>query len=404
MKKELMKKTSNIHNLLTCGLRCLKIGLHPKTLFSKLRNPGKCWHRLNYQLQKDRYPKKPKYLPLHIDLELSTNCNQKCIMCFRSFDRFNGRKDSIPAQFHDHNTNPEFVDMEFVKKLVPYLKLADCVNTLGQGEVLLHPQLNDILKLLQQEGVTVNIQTNGILLTPEKLEFFLDCGVEGIMVSVHGNSSNTIKQISPGLDLDSLHNNLKYLRKLKSTRQTQSPVLGFYYVVMKSNLEELPGLVERAAQLDGKFVVISHLIKFGKNIWHESLENSADEFDRIYKKTANLAEKHGIQLHFSYRKDYEKTGGICTDPWTTVHIHANGDVTPCGFSTRKMGNLNENTLQEIWNGENYFKLRSRMYARSKLPECESCLCFSPTSGPDNMVPAYNEFLNPPLSLKNAGYK
>ena len=388
------------NNVVVPGLNLIS---HPDLFFLKLRTPRKSWYRLIYHLQRTRFPKRVNYYPLHIDLEISKTCNQKCIMCFRMFDRFSGPEAIVPARFHDHKTGPDFMDIELIRFLVPYLRLADGVNTLGLGEALLHPQFDKVIELLKQARVNVNIQTNANLLTSQLLEFFAGQKVDSIMISLHGYSATTIQAICPGADPEKLFENLMHLKKLKQNKNLECPVLGFYYVAMKSNIKELPDFLNMAAKVGAKFVVISHLVKFGPPIWQESLEDIQELTGEIFKKAEVLAKQQNIQLFFSYRSDYIKNGNICTDPWTTMHIHANNDVCPCGFSTRKMGNLHEHSIFEIWNSEPYQQLRSRMISCSKYPECSSCLCFSRTSAPDNMVPAYNEFLDRKLSLEKAGF-
>lgn len=52
---------------------------------------------------------------------------------------------------------------------------------------------------------------------------------------------------------------------------------------------------------------------------------------------------------------------VCDHPWTHFEVNnANGDVTMCCDNGTVLGNVNKNSVQEIWNGEGYRAIRTRM--------------------------------------------
>lgn len=67
---------------------------------------------------------------------------------------------------------------------------------------------------------------------------------------------------------------------------------------------------------------------------------------------------------------------FCTEPWTGIFsVETNRDVTfcPCYLKMR-IGNLNESSMQEIWNTEELVELR-RSFSRGELPKpCQGQLC------------------------------
>lgn len=59
----------------------------------------------------------------------------------------------------------------------------------------------------------------------------------------------------------------------------------------------------------------------------------------------------------------------CEDLFKRVFINSEGDVTPCCVLTRPMlGNINRNTVKEIWNGNLYNDFRRKFFS-SNLPDC-----------------------------------
>lgn len=64
----------------------------------------------------------------------------------------------------------------------------------------------------------------------------------------------------------------------------------------------------------------------------------------------------------------------CTEPWTTCFVDFNGKVFPCcAAQGEPLGDLNEESLPDIWNGERFRRLR-RAIAQSKVPGlCTNCV-------------------------------
>jgi radical SAM protein with 4Fe4S-binding SPASM domain len=67
---------------------------------------------------------------------------------------------------------------------------------------------------------------------------------------------------------------------------------------------------------------------------------------------------------------------FCTEPWTGIFsVETNRDVTFCPCYLRmKIGNLDEGSIQEIWNSEKLQELRAS-FRDGILPEpCQGQLC------------------------------
>ena len=75
----------------------------------------------------------------------------------------------------------------------------------------------------------------------------------------------------------------------------------------------------------------------------------------------------------------------CHLPWQEMIIHANGTVEPCcywtahGNANPPLGNINDNSIEEIWNNDNYQKLRRNM-SRGDLEQAGCANCFAVKQG------------------------
>lgn len=64
----------------------------------------------------------------------------------------------------------------------------------------------------------------------------------------------------------------------------------------------------------------------------------------------------------------------CHNPWTWMMLTADGEVKPCCFASGQLGNLNDATIDEIWNGELAIELR-RFIKQDKIhPICMGAPC------------------------------
>jgi hypothetical protein len=50
-----------------------------------------------------------------------------------------------------------------------------------------------------------------------------------------------------------------------------------------------------------------------------------------------------------------------------------------------MGNLNEASMEEIWNGKRYRDLRATVNSAAPLPVCAACPMFRHTDNPDSYL-------------------
>lgn len=105
-------------------------------------------------------------------VEITNSCNYHCSFCFKS---------TRPLQF----MSPEQFSI-IAAKIKPY---TDYVYLHVLGEPLLHPQLEEILKIADSAGLQVNITSNGSLIGAKK-HILLQQPVRQINISLHDAEEN----------------------------------------------------------------------------------------------------------------------------------------------------------------------------------------------------------------------
>jgi radical SAM protein with 4Fe4S-binding SPASM domain len=64
---------------------------------------------------------------------------------------------------------------------------------------------------------------------------------------------------------------------------------------------------------------------------------------------------------------------VCRHPWTSFDIYPNGNVTPCCYLPKRvMGNMNNESIEEIRNGEKFKALRKKMSVEGAQNACPLC--------------------------------
>jgi radical SAM protein with 4Fe4S-binding SPASM domain len=165
---------------------------------------------------------------------------------------------------------------------------------------------------------------------------------------------------------------------------------------MRQNIEELPALIQLAHTLHVDRILVIHLtVHDGIN--KDQLLDQPEYLDlttTVFNASKALAHELGIELRLpvlmnpltkKFAETQEEidatkkgidprisTDGLCLEPWQTFYLRSNGDVMPCVITNRCMGNLTNQTAEEVWNGALFQSFRKRMKSNDKPPECKVC--------------------------------
>lgn len=123
----------------------------------------------------------------------------------------------------------------------------------------------------------------------------------------------------------------------------------------------------------------------------EGFEDQVEKLQKISDENNwNLCQKDSVRIRTIkdtqssfINKELSSNEELCTNPWYSVSIKANGDVVPCCMAFKDeedmiYGNLKEYSLEEIWNNSivEYFRECHR-YGTALPYTCQQCTVRSP---------------------------
>gem|GEM_PF-2564299 len=321
-----------------------------------------------------------------INIESSATCNLKCVACPTI---------SYSADTRQGHLNPEILDLILP---LPQGMAGFAVDLTGWGEPLLNPDFDKILRRIP--GATFT--TNATLLDERWAELIVAHGVSAVAFSVDAARSETYSRLHGGGNCENVWKNLKNLRRARDKALSQLPLLSAHFLLMKSNMDDLIEFVGRAADSGMDEVLVKHLAIFTRpSLAEEALftgfftDHKVNETrrDDVLARAAQRAGQRGIRLRRVGNDHADKApdcfGGALSRPFVSWE----GNVSPCCVLAHKVarvapdgsiapgyekffGNLKNDSLEKIWNREDYALLRKTI-AENQTPDvCKHCLALT----------------------------
>lgn len=178
------------------------------------------WYRFKWNLV-ERTNWTPK-APLHIDLELTNQCNLKCTMCRHGID-----PDTNQGQM-SYNKALEVIDQSVELKVYS-------MKFQFRGESALHKDLENIIRYSKYKGILeTQLNTNLVAFNKQRIKKLCDSGLDRIIVSIDGANRGTYESIRVGAKWSKLIKNLMYLNSHK-----RRPIIRIQMTYQDENRGEL---------------------------------------------------------------------------------------------------------------------------------------------------------------------
>lgn len=223
-----------------------------------------------------------KYYPNNLVIEIVDYCNLKCSHCFKSAN----------------NILKNTIQLDEIKKLATSLKNKVNKITITGGEPTIHPNINEILKLLEDdfEVCLMTNATNLHNLDPEIIE-----KLDSIQISIYGLNPQEYKKITQ--NEKAFDNFISGLNKLNELNKDFKLSL----IMHQENKDNLEDFIKFAAKHKAKTLKFALPMPFGRaNIDQQSREKwtlSDDDIDNIDATLVPLVEKYKNTIMFNTVKN-----------------------------------------------------------------------------------------------------
>ncbi len=266
--------------------------------------------------------------PTIFQIESTNHCPMNCVMC--------------PRQYMKRKKG--FMDFALFKKIVDqlngYMGKTEFIRLHHFGDPLVHPEIGKFIDYAHDNGLKVSISVNPILLTNSISNNIIRSKIDQIQISLDGVDDETYKQIrGKAADYKIAENNIRNFVNLKLEKRKLNlrVIVG---IVLMDATKELINEFKKRWTIDGvDKVMVKSFSAFG----NKDLLGLGDETSRNH--ITKYALKHP-----------------CYWPWRDIVVLWDGRVVPCCWDYDGkvvLGDLNKQTLKEIWNGENMKELRKQ---------------------------------------------
>ena len=163
---------------------------------------------------------------------LTEGCNLCCRHCWIE-PKSQGKKKQYPG-----------LDVELFRSILSQGKPLGLFSVkLTGGEPLLHPQIGEIIEIVREEKLTLNIETNGVLCTPDLARRIAACGNRFVAVSLDGADAQTHEWVR-GVE-GSFDGALRGIGNLVEAGIRPQVIMS----IMRRNVDQMEALVRLAERL-----------------------------------------------------------------------------------------------------------------------------------------------------------
>lgn len=328
-------------------------------ILKSLRYPLRAVNMARLKLGLRRKSARVPVLPSVLDIEPTTTCNLKCKMCQVPL--------GVLGNFH--------LGLDEFKHIVAQFPRLHRIKLQGMGEPFLNRHFFEMVAHAKGRGITVGTTTNGMLAGEAKCRAILESGLDEIYFSLDGATRETFEEIRAGAVFDTVVANIRRLVELRGS--SGLPIVGVWFVGMKSNIRELPDLVRLCKELGvDRLAVQVDMCAWGK----DDLNRKVDSFrlepaDLDFVRRAQVLAME-LKLAFILNEEKIPAGKLCDWPWYSAYITAESKVVPCCLiadaKVASFGSLKEQSFRDIWNSPAYREFR-QAHLEGKIPSyCRNC--------------------------------
>lgn len=307
---------------------------------------------------KNEWGKLKKIYPLYVEISPVGACNHRCTFC---------AVDYIGYQNIRWETNLLKDRLSEMSKLG-----VKSVMFAGEGEPLLHKELDDILEHCSTVGIDSSITTNFTLLNEKNVHKIFK-NASWVKISINAGTKESYAKIHRTKESDFLKvlENMKLAVKTKKENNLKC-TLGAQMLLLPENKDEAIVLAKTVKEIGLDYLVIKpysqHLFsetKTYKDIDYKPMLDLEKELEKLNDENFNVVFRSNTMKKLESGHCYEK---CYSTPYFWAHLMANGDLYGCSAYLQQSkfcyGNLKESSFKDTWESER--RKKSISYVKDKL--------------------------------------
>ena len=335
--------------------------------------------------------------PNVVSLTVTNQCNRRCRMCAQWSEEgyMRGKK---PGDSYSGTVVPFASLLKVVDEVAEY----GVPLIIRGGEPLLYPHILDLLAHIKSRGMSLSLETNGVLLT-KFAEALVKLRIDHMIVSVDGPEEihdhvrgvkGTFARVREGLCELAKHEESDGYRISR----------GITCTVSRYNFQGLGAMadVARSLGVDGICIVPYYYIPEAQGLAYEALmreafsykayswrgfhhEESGVDVDLFLAQLGEFKSKLGDFPSYPYmaftddeyrewfsRSDTTVHQAECNNIWGLLDVQPDGNVNFCvDFPDYAIGNVVESTLHQLWHSDRARRFRELRTGR-QMPVCYRC--------------------------------
>lgn len=287
---------------------------------------------LFYRFRYETYPQRKilDNFPPCLQVEPASVCNYRCIFCYQIDKEFTKKG----------NGHMGMMALSTFKRIIDEAEgKCEAITLASRGEPFACPDIKEMLAYTRGKFLALKLNTNASLLDEEKCHAILEAGVSTLVFSADAAAEPSYSQFRVGGNLERVLENVKMFKRIKESHYADSRMITRVSGVKVPGTPELDEMEKFWGELVDQVAFVNY------NPW----------------ENAYVAPENDIVTP-------------CSDLWRRMFVWWDGTVNPCDvdyMSTLTPGNIEENSLSELWLSEGYMQLREK-HREKRRRDCSPC--------------------------------
>lgn len=323
-------------------------------------------HKLNFHplrvaswLKADNnWEKQKKIYPLYVEISPVGACNHRCTFCAVDYIGYKNIRWETPL---------------LKERISEMSKLGiKSIMFAGEGEPLLHKDLDSIIQHCNNVNIDSSITTNFVLFDKQDAHMILK-NASWIKISINAGSAKTYSKVhrTKEKDFEKVLNNMKNAVQIRD-KNNYKCTLGAQMLLLPENKDEVFEFAKTVKEIGLDYLVIKpysqHLFsetKIYSDINYEPMLDLEKKLEKLNNENFSIVFRSNTMKKLNSSHDYKK---CYSTPYFWAHMMADGDVYGCSAYLQQehfcYGNAQENSFQDIWEGEK--RRKSIEFVRDEL--------------------------------------